>query len=129
MQQQDVEPVIFVLRHVHPHPIAPQLEVHPCILHIPDPIQPKVRVPFSQQYRLNGDAVWFGGVGICIREREVDFADIVDETRDGEHVEGTERALGACTLWIVVVTVNGEDRDTDVEVGVLVVDRWEAGKL
>jgi hypothetical protein len=32
----------------------------------------------------------------------------------------------ASTLWVVVISVNRENRDSDVEIAVLIVDSWKA---
>lgn len=143
MQQQYVKPLVLILRHIHPNPITPQLKMHPRILHVSNTIQSQMRVAFLQQHRPHSDPVLLGSGGSCVgtREWEIEFADVVDETGDGKHVEGTERAFGPRTLWVVVVAVDGEDGDTDVEVTVFVIDggktkrscqvsqTWSLGKI
>ena len=41
-------------------------------------------------------------------------------------VDGRRTAYRTGALWVIVVAVDGEDRDGNVEVGVFIVDGWEA---
>lgn len=43
-------------------------------------------------------------------------------------VGGMQRTYRTGALWVIVITVNGEDGDGDIEVWVLVVDSWEASR-
>jgi hypothetical protein len=38
VQNQQVEPIFFVLWHVHPHAITPKLEMHSLVLDIADTV-------------------------------------------------------------------------------------------
>jgi hypothetical protein len=113
VQQKNIEPSLFIPRHKHPNPITPQLKMHTRVFHISDAVHPKVGRALAKENRPDGDPrCWCLSIG----EWEINFAHVVEETRDGEYVKGAEGTLGACALGVVVVPMDGEDRDADVEI-------------
>ena len=83
VQKQDVEPAVFVLRHVHSYAVAPKFEVHALVLHITNAVQPQTRVTLTQKDRSDGDA---RVLGFSVIRWQVNLAHVVDEAGDGEHV-------------------------------------------
>src|SRR5688500_13585840 len=90
MQQQNIKPIVLVPWHVHPDAITPELKMHALVLDIADAVESKVGVTFAKEDGADCDA---GCWGVGVGEREVDFAHVVEETRDGEDVERAEGAL------------------------------------
>ena len=90
MQKQNIEPVILVLGHEHPHAVAPELKVHARILDVTDTIQTELRVALAEENWLHGytSALRFG-----VTDGKVNLAHVVHEAGDGEHVESTEGAF------------------------------------
>ena len=85
MNEKYIKPLLLILRHIHLHPVTPQLNVHPRILHVPDAIQRKTRVAPPYTYGSDCDACIFG-----ILSGKGDFTYVIDEARYGEEVQGTE---------------------------------------
>ena len=38
MNHQNIEPIVFISRHEHPHAITPQLEMHPLVFDVPNTV-------------------------------------------------------------------------------------------
>ena len=84
MQKQDVEPQVLVFRHVHPHAVAAQLEVHTLVFDVPDAIKTETRVALAEKDGPDGDAV---DLRLSVVQREVDLAHVVNQASNGEHVQ------------------------------------------
>jgi hypothetical protein len=61
-----------------------------------------------------------------IGQRQVKFAHVVDEAGNGEKVQGTKGAVRSCSLWIVMVAMDGKDGYGNVEVWIFIIYRWKA---
>ena len=83
MQKQNIEPLILILRHEHPNPITPQLEMHPLVLDISHSVECQTGVAFPEEDRFDCDS---GILSFGIVYREIEFTHVVDEAGDGEHV-------------------------------------------
>jgi hypothetical protein len=123
MQEQHIEPFLFVPGHEHSHTIASKFEMHSLVLHIAYAIQAEASRPFSQQHWAYGDS---GGRCIRVGHRQVNFAHVIDETRHRQDIKRAQCTFGACALRIVMVAVNGENGYAHIQVGVFVVDCGEA---
>jgi hypothetical protein len=114
--------------------------MHSRILDIPNPVKTQVCIALAEQHRSDSNS-------ICrdIAERELNLSDVIDQSCHGQHIKsakGTflkdknkikgrfgEKSMWAdrpCTLWVIVISVNRENRDCDVEIAVLIVDSWKA---
>lgn len=49
MHHKDVKPIFLVARHVHPHTIAAEFEVHACIFDIANSIQSKAGLTLAKE--------------------------------------------------------------------------------
>ena len=90
MEKQDVKPVVLVLRHVHADAITAKLEMHALVLDVSNAIKTQSGISFPKENRPDGDA---GVLRLGVVQWQVDLAHIVDQTRNGEHVERAECAF------------------------------------
>lgn len=95
MHQQQVEPVrlIILLRHEHPHPVAPELVMHSSVLDISHSIHRQPGPALLQKNGSDLDPRGIGIVGVFFRSGEVDFTEIVDYACCREDVERTKSSF------------------------------------
>ena len=84
MQEQHIEPFLFVPGHEHAYSIASKFEMHSLVLDIPDAIQAESSRPLSQKHWAYSNS---GGWRIRVGHWQVDFAHVIDETGDGQDIE------------------------------------------
>jgi hypothetical protein len=91
MQKQHVKPVVLITRHKHPNAIASELEVHACVLHVSDAIQPKTGVALPEKDGADGDST---RVTACrcrwIIDWEVELTHIVNKASRREDIKRRE---------------------------------------
>jgi hypothetical protein len=99
-----------------------------------------VRIALAQEHRSDGDSIRRD-----IAERKLNLSNVIDKSCHRQHIKSTEGTflknqnkirgrLGGksmwadrpSTLWVIMVSVDRENRDGDVEVAVLIVDSWKA---
>ena len=131
VNQEHVEPIILrnaaSFRHVHLDAVGSQLVVHAAILDIADAVHCEVCCAFAQQDRPDPDArVFRFGRLVC---RQLNLAKVVERARHRQHVKRAKGTLRSSPLRIIVVAVDGEDRNADIEIRVLVVNSRKAKAL
>lgn len=87
MQKEDVEPVLFVPRHIHPYTVASELKVHTRILDVADTIQAETSDTLAQKDRLNCYSRCLSFNVTCWK---IYFAHEVEKTGYREKIQGTE---------------------------------------
>ena len=95
-------------------------------------------IALAEQHRSDSDPIRRD-----ITERKVNLSDVIDQSCHGQHIKSAKGAFlksqmkgwiggelmwadRASTLWVIVISVNRENRDRDVEIAVLIVDSWKA---
>lgn len=97
-------------------------------------------IALAEQHRPDSNSI-----GRNIAERKLNLSDVVDKSCHGQHVKSAKstflkdqnkikgwfsgKSMWAdrpSTLWVIVISVNRENRDCDVEIAVLIVDSWKA---
>lgn len=85
MQQQEIEPAILISRHVHSDTVAPKLEVHPGVFHVPYPIQAEPGVSLAEKHRTHGDASCLSAPRSGrVRVWKVELSHVVHQSSSGE---------------------------------------------
>jgi hypothetical protein len=74
MYQQDIEPIILVLWHIHPHAITPEFKMHTLVLDVSNTIEPQMRGSFTEENRAY---CYASGLRFGICNWEVEFAHVV----------------------------------------------------
>jgi len=99
-----------------------------------------VCIALAEQHRSDGNSIRRD-----ITERKINLSDVIDKPCHGEHIKSAKgtflknknkikgrfggKSMWADrpnTLWVIVISVNGENRDCYVEIAVLIVDSWKA---
>ena len=115
VQDEYIKPLLVVHRRSQPLDLVLLLPclVQPLITDVSEPVQRELGHPLLQQDRLDLDVL-----------DVFSLAKVVDQVGTGEDVQRAQVALAgqrAAASGIIVVAVNNEERQSDIEVGVLVV--------
>ena len=76
--------------------------MHPLVLDVTHAIHAQIRIPFAQQNRTHSDS---HSLGVRIGRWEVDFAKIVEQSRDRDDIKCAKSTICTRTLWIIVIAM------------------------
>jgi hypothetical protein len=109
MHTCEVEPLVLVQAGLEELHIAVAKRAEEALVaNIAHAVQGKLGGSFLQEYRLDLDVVGFWRSAVVVQE--------------ARHLQDVESSKMAFAGWVVVITVDGEDRDGDVDIGIFVVD-------